>query len=55
MKVPGKIRTTVVAAALMAATVPSLSTSAEAAWGWRGGGWHHGGWGGGGWGWAGSA
>jgi hypothetical protein len=53
MKVPGKIRTTVVAAALMAATVPSLSTSAEAAWGWRGGGWHHGGWGGGGWGWGG--
>jgi hypothetical protein len=37
--------------ALLAATVPSLSSSAEAApWGWRGG-W--GGWHGGGWGWGG--
>jgi hypothetical protein len=43
MKVLGKIRTTVLAATLMAAAVPSLSTSAEAGWGWRGGGW---GWGG---------
>jgi hypothetical protein len=38
MKVLGKIRTTVLAATLMAAAVPSLSTSAEAGWGWRGGG-----------------
>jgi hypothetical protein len=48
MKVPGKFRTTIATAALLAATVP-LSTSADAAWR---GGWH-GGWHGGGWGWGG--
>jgi len=35
-----KLRTTALAAALVAATIPALPTSAEAAWGWRGGwGW----------------
>jgi hypothetical protein len=40
MKLPSKLRTTALAAALMTASVPSLTTSAEA----------HGGWG---WGWGG--
>jgi hypothetical protein len=34
------LRTTALTAALMTAAVPSLTTSANAAWGWRGGwGW----------------
>jgi hypothetical protein len=53
MKVPKLFRTTALAAGLMAASVPSLSVPAEAAWGgfhgsWHGGGWHGGGWHGGG-------
>jgi hypothetical protein len=50
MRISGKVRTTVLAASLIAAAVPALTTSADAAWGWRGG-W--GGWRGGGWGWGG--
>lgn len=49
-----KLRALALGTALLAATVPSLSSSAEAApWGWHGGwgGWH-GGWHGG-WGWGG--
>ena len=43
-----KLCTATLAAALLAVSIPSLSTTAEA------GGWgHHGGWGGGGWGGAG--
>jgi hypothetical protein len=43
MTIP-KLRTTALAAALMAGTVVSLPSSAQAQWGWRGGwGW---GWGG---------
>src|SRR4029453_9674829 len=51
-----KLYTATLAAALLAVSIPSLSTTAEAGgWGhhggWGGGGWgHHGGWGGGGWG-----
>ncbi len=46
-----KLRALALGTALLAATVPSLSSSAEAApWGWHGG-W--GGWHGGGWGWGG--
>jgi hypothetical protein len=37
------LRTTALTAALMTAAVPSLTTQANAQWGWRGGGW---GWGG---------
>jgi hypothetical protein len=47
MNVPAKLRTAALAATLMAVAVPSFSTSADAAWGWRGGGWR------GGWGWGG--
>ena len=41
------LRTTALTAALMIAAVPSLTTQANAQWGWRGGGW--------GWGWGGAA
>jgi hypothetical protein len=52
MKGPGKLSTAVLAVSLVAAAVPLSTTSADAAWGWRGGGWG-GGWRGGGWGWGG--
>jgi hypothetical protein len=49
-----KLRTVTLAAALLVASVPSLSTTAQARpfgfHGGFGGGWGHGGWGGGGWG-----
>jgi hypothetical protein len=47
-----RLRTVALAAGLMAATIPSMTVPADAAWGgWHGGwgGWR-GGWGGGGWG-----
>jgi hypothetical protein len=53
-----KLRTITLAAALLVASVPSLSTTAQARpfgfHGGFGGGWGHGGWGGGGWGWGGA-
>ena len=62
MRVPRLLRTTALAAGLIAVSVPSLAVPANAAWGgfhgggWHGGGWHGGGWGSGwrgGWGWGG--
>jgi hypothetical protein len=47
MKMTGKIRSTALAVTLIAAAVPALPSTADAAWGWRGGGWR------GGWGWGG--
>jgi hypothetical protein len=49
-----RLRTVALAAGLMAATIPSMTVPADAAWGW-GGGWRGwgGGWRGGGWGWGG--
>ena len=44
MKMTGKIRSTALAVTLMAAAVPALPSTADAAWGWRDGGWR-GGWG----------
>src|SRR5206468_2979999 len=58
-RVMNKLRTVTLAAALLVAGVPSLSTTAQArpfgfhggfGGGWGHGGWGHGGWGGGGWG-----
>ena len=51
MRVPKLLRSTALAAGLIAASVPSLSVPANAAWGGWHGGW--GGWHGGGWGWGG--
>ena len=51
MRVPKLLRTTALAAGLIAVSVPSLSVPANAAWGGWHGGW--GGWHGGGWGWGG--
>src|SRR5947209_5173101 len=60
--VMNKLRTVTLAAALLVAGVPSLSTTAQArpfgfhggsGGGWGHGGWRGGGWGGGGWGGAG--
>lgn len=36
MKMTGKIRSTALAVTVMAAAVPALLSSADAAWGWRG-------------------
>src|SRR3954451_13672666 len=56
------LRTATLVAALLAASVPSLTTTAQARGfgfhgggfgGFHGGGWGHGGWGHGGWGWGG--
>src|SRR4029077_3464887 len=58
-----KLRTVTLARALLVASVPSLTTTAQARGfgyhggggfgGFHGGGWEHGGWGHGGWGWGG--